>query len=171
VAERDAVLLDWGGVMTGDLFGSFAAYCENAGLEPGALADLFRHDREARTLLIDFECGRMEEGAFEERLAGALGLSSHNGLVEGLMAGVTADEHDAATRAGPYGLLNAVLDELVDVGALSSERRQGADVACWAAVHGYAELHVHGPLRDVPAMFRDQVLESVLDVVHRGLLG
>ena len=86
-------------------------------------------------------------------------------------AGVTPDAHDAATRAGPYGVLNAVLDELVDVGALSSERRQGADVACWSAVHGYAELHVHGPLRDVPAEFRDQVLESVLDVVHRGLLG
>ena len=84
---------------------------------------------------------------------------------------MTPDSHDAATRAGPVRVLNAVLDELVDVGALSSERRQGADVACWAAVHGYAELHVHGPLRDVPAELRDQVLESVLDVVHRGLLG
>jgi AcrR family transcriptional regulator len=86
-------------------------------------------------------------------------------------AGLTPDEHDSTTEAGPYGVLNAVLDELVDVGALTPERRQGADVTCWAVVHGYAELHVHGPLRDVPAEFRDQVLESVLDVVHRGLVG
>ena len=87
-----------------------------------------------------------------------------------------ADGHDVlgegvSTPLGPYGVLNAVLDELVEVGALSPERRQGADVACWAAVHGYAELHVHGPLREMPAELRDQVLESVLDVVHRGLLG
>jgi predicted lipid carrier protein YhbT len=37
-------------------------------------------------------------------------------------------------------------------------------------VHGYAELHVHGPLREVPPDLRDQALEAVLDVVHRGLL-
>lgn len=73
--------------------------------------------------------------------------------------------------AGPYAVLNAVLDELVEVGAVTAERRHGADVACWAMVHGYAELHVHGPLREVPAEVRDRALESVLDVVHRGLLG
>jgi len=67
--------------------------------------------------------------------------------------------------------LNAVLDELVEAGALSPERRQGADVACWAGVHGFAELHVHGPLRDLPAAMRDETLEAVLDVIHRGLLG
>jgi len=78
--------------------------------------------------------------------------------------------HGAATE-GPYAVLNAVLDELVEVGAMAPERRQGADVACWAVVHGYAELHVYGPLHAVPAELRDQALESVLDVVHRGLIG
>jgi AcrR family transcriptional regulator len=80
------------------------------------------------------------------------------------------EPHSAAV-AGPYGVLNAVLDELVETGGLRPERRAGADVACWSAVHGYAELHVHGPLREMPAELRDQVLESVLDVVHRGLVG
>lgn len=79
--------------------------------------------------------------------------------------------HDSTTQAGPYGVLNAVLDELVEAGALTPARRRGADVACWAVVHGYAELHVHGPLREVPSEMRDQVLESVLDVIHRGLIG
>jgi AcrR family transcriptional regulator len=76
-----------------------------------------------------------------------------------------------APPAGPYAVLNRVLDDLVAVGALPPARRAGADVACWAAVHGYAELHLHGPLREVPAGLRDQALEAVLDVVHRGLLG
>lgn len=80
-------------------------------------------------------------------------------------------DHDSATSAGPYGVLNAVLDELVETGALTPQRRRGADVACWATVHGYAELHVNGPLRQLPATMRDEVLESVLDVVHRGLVG
>jgi AcrR family transcriptional regulator len=80
-------------------------------------------------------------------------------------------EHDSASRTGPYGVLNAVLDELVEAGRLPPERRVGADLACWSAVHGYAELHVRGPLREVPAQHRDRVLESVLDVVHRGLVG
>jgi AcrR family transcriptional regulator len=85
--------------------------------------------------------------------------------------GPEAHQAEEARVAGPYAVLNAVLDELVAAGALTPERRQGADVACWAAVHGYAELHVHGPLREVPAEMRDQVLEGVLDVVHRGLIG
>ena len=32
-AERSAVLLDWGGVMTSNLFGSFAAFCADEGLD------------------------------------------------------------------------------------------------------------------------------------------
>jgi hypothetical protein len=68
-------------------------------------------------------------------------------------------------------VLNAVLDELVDCGAVTPEHRQGADVACWAMVHGFAVLHVDGPLRDLPAALRDPLLEAVLDVCERGLLG
>ena len=67
-------------------------------------------------------------------------------------------------------MLNGVLDELVECGAVTPARRQGADVACWAAVHGFATLHVDGPLHEVPAEIRDALLEAVLDVVHRGLI-
>jgi hypothetical protein len=38
-------------------------------------------------------------------------------------------------------------------------------------VHGFAELHVHGPLRELPAEMRAAMLEQVLDVVERGLVG
>jgi AcrR family transcriptional regulator len=82
-----------------------------------------------------------------------------------------AVHRDPATLTGPFAFLNSILDELVEVGALAPELREGADVACWAMVHGYAELHVHGPLREVPAEMRDQMLEPVLDVVQRGLIG
>ena len=70
---------------------------------------------------------------------------------------------------GPYAVLNAVLDEMVTAGSVTPERRIGADVGCWATVHGFSELCVHGPLRDLPADQRTAMLESVLTMVHRGL--
>jgi len=91
-AERSAVLLDWGGVMTGDLFGSFRAFCADEGLDPDVLANLFRHDPDARALLIDFECGRIEEEEFAPRLATTLGLGWHDGLIDGLFARVALDD-------------------------------------------------------------------------------
>jgi putative hydrolase of the HAD superfamily len=90
--DRSAVLLDWGGVMTGDLFGSFRAFCAAEGLGPDVLANLFRHDRDARALLIDFECGRLEEADFEPQLATALGVSDHDGLIDRLFAGSALDD-------------------------------------------------------------------------------
>ena len=76
---------------------------------------------------------------------------------------------DPATMTGPYAVLNSVLDELVACGAVTPERRQGADVACWAMVHGFSTLCVDGPLREMPQEMRGPLLEVVLDVVHRGL--
>jgi len=82
------------------------------------------------------------------------------------------DVHREVERiVGPYAVLNGVLDELVECGAVSVARRRGADVACWAMVHGFASLHVDGPLQEVPAEMRDALLETVLDVVHRGIVG
>jgi AcrR family transcriptional regulator len=77
---------------------------------------------------------------------------------------------DGGDLTGPYAVLNAVLDELVECGAMPPGRRKGADVGCWAMVHGYAELHVHGPLRELPPEIRRAMLEVVLDLVQRGLL-
>jgi putative hydrolase of the HAD superfamily len=89
--ERSAVLLDWGGVMTTSLFDSFAEFCTTEGLDADALRDLFRGDREARTLLIDFECGRIEEADFEPRLAVALGVAEHADLIDRLFAASKLD--------------------------------------------------------------------------------
>jgi putative hydrolase of the HAD superfamily len=90
--ERGAVLLDWGGVMTSSPFGSFSAFCAAEGLDADALRELFRGDHDARALLIDFECGRVEEAEFEPRLAAALGVGAHEGLVDRLFAGSLVDD-------------------------------------------------------------------------------
>lgn len=71
--------------------------------------------------------------------------------------------------AGAYLLLGRCLDDLVAVGAMPAERRPGADVGCWAAVHGFAVLCLTGPLRELPEAERDGALDVLLGVVERGL--
>jgi AcrR family transcriptional regulator len=72
-------------------------------------------------------------------------------------------------RVGPYGILAEALDELVLTGVLPAERRPGAELACWAAVHGFAMLVLEGPLRELPAADRGRELDGLLDRVARGL--
>lgn len=67
----------------------------------------------------------------------------------------------------PYGILTAALDDLVAVGYLDAARRPGAEVTCWAAVHGFAVLVTEGPLRGLGAAERDATLATMLDTLDR----
>jgi AcrR family transcriptional regulator len=78
------------------------------------------------------------------------------------------------TKAGPGGrtpfeLLGVALDDLVAAGELPAERRQGAELVAWSAVHGLAMLILQGPLRDLPADLARVVAEQVLDMADRGI--
>lgn len=103
-AERRGLLVDWGGVLTTDLFASFAAFCAAEGLDPDRLRRAFRHDTSARENLIALEEGRLQEAEFEPRLAAILGVEPE-GLVDRLFAGshaepVMIDAVRSARRAG-----------------------------------------------------------------------
>lgn len=79
--------------------------------------------------------------------------------------------NSSSTRVPPpFALLVAALDELVVDGALSPAGRIGAEWPCWSAVHGFAELVVHGPLRDQPAKVVQQLAEQTVDVAVAGIL-
>jgi len=51
------LLVDWGGVMTSNVFDAFRAFCELEGLEPDELGRRFREDTISRELLIALETG------------------------------------------------------------------------------------------------------------------
>jgi putative hydrolase of the HAD superfamily len=87
---RSALLVDWGGVLTTNLFSSFGAFCESEGIAPETLAVRFRGDAEFRSLLIAFEEGKIEEDAFEEGLAGMLGVEAAR-LIDRMFAHVGPD--------------------------------------------------------------------------------
>lgn len=69
----------------------------------------------------------------------------------------------------PYELLGISLDELVEAGELPPERRPGAEVLAWSAVHGLASLALEGPLRGLAPEEREQFCPRVVDMVDRGL--
>ncbi|MGI8880261.1 MAG: TetR/AcrR family transcriptional regulator [Jatrophihabitans sp.] len=70
---------------------------------------------------------------------------------------------------GPFDLLSARLDELVEAGVLPAERRPGAEFAAWSMVHGLSTLLVDGPLRFLPDAEAQALITAVLEVVKRGL--
>jgi putative hydrolase of the HAD superfamily len=87
---RSALLIDWGGVLTTNLFASFQAYCIRAEIDPKLLMGRFRTDPEARKLLIALETGVLDEAAFERRFAKLLEVEP-DGLIDGMFAGVEPD--------------------------------------------------------------------------------
>lgn len=59
------LLVDYGGVLTTDLFDSFRAFCATEGLAPDTVRRRFREDRACRELLIGLETGQLPEEEFE----------------------------------------------------------------------------------------------------------
>jgi epoxide hydrolase-like predicted phosphatase len=66
-----ALLIDWGGVLTTSMMGSFEAFGRREGVD---VRTAFRDDPEAREALIELETGRIEIATFEARLGAALGV-------------------------------------------------------------------------------------------------
>src|SRR2546421_9123917 len=94
------LLIDYGGVLTSNLFESFRSFCELEGLEPDVIGRRFREDRECRTLLIGLETGKLGEADFETGLADLLGIKADD-LIDRLFAGSSPDQAmlDAVLRA------------------------------------------------------------------------
>lgn len=111
-AEGAALLVDFGGVLTTNIWTAFAEFCEREGLDRGAVKELFRSDPQAMGLLRGLETGELDEAAFEPSFAALLGLPDHEGLIERLFAGLRPDELMVgavrAARAGgvPTGLIS-----------------------------------------------------------------
>ena len=105
------LLVDWGGVLTTDVFASFEAFCVAEGLQPGRVRDAFMKDPLARELLADFECGRLADADFERGLGAVLEVTEPDGLIERLFGGLRADDvmQDAVTAFRAAGVRTGLL--------------------------------------------------------------
>jgi putative hydrolase of the HAD superfamily len=149
---HDGLLIDFGGVLTTNVFESFAAFCREEGLDPDTVATRFRADAAARDLLGELEEGRIGKADFEARFAPMLGVERHDGLIARLFAGMKPDEamFDAVAAARRAGVRTGLVsnswgeegydrtrfDELFDVLVISGElgiRKPAPDIYSLAA--------------------------------------
>jgi putative hydrolase of the HAD superfamily len=109
--ERDGLLVDFGGVLTTNIWESFGAFCETEGLEPDAVKAMFRERGEGLALLRALERGEVSDEDFERDFGALLGVGPDR-LIERLFAGLGPDEAmiaavEAVRAAGiPTGLIS-----------------------------------------------------------------
>jgi putative hydrolase of the HAD superfamily len=120
---RTALIVDFGGVLTTEIWPAFAAFCRGEGLDENAVRELFKSDPRALADLRELEMGTVEPAEFEARFAGHLGIPDRaEGLIGRLFAGLTPDEEMIAVvrahrKSGkPTGLISnswgrAIYDE------------------------------------------------------------
>ena len=110
------------------------------------------------------EFARTEPGWFRTAFSSARAHAR-----DGSAADNAEPEPEPAPVPNPYDVLSARLDELVEVGTLTPERRVGAEYAAWSAVHGLSSLLLDGPLRELPESEIENAIEAVLGAIGRGL--
>ena len=86
------LLVDFGGVLTTNVFDSFKQFCVTEGLDPQTVKRLFREDPDALAELRRLEKGELTEEQFSEHFGPMLGVSDTEGLVDRLFAGMGPDE-------------------------------------------------------------------------------
>ena len=80
-----------------------------------------------------------------------------------------AGQTDETNSAPPYLALVEALDAMTEAGALTPERRDGAEWPCWSAVHGFAELALRGPLRGTGRREMESLAQRTVDDIIAGL--
>ncbi len=103
--------MDFGGVLTTDIWSAFAGFCEAEGLAPDAVKDAFRSNPDALKLLRGLETGELDEAAFEPRFGAVLGIENTEGLIGRLFAGLSPDEQmvGAVRSARAKGVKTALI--------------------------------------------------------------
>jgi epoxide hydrolase-like predicted phosphatase len=126
----DALLIDWGGVLTTSMMGSFDAFGVREGLGEHAVRQAFKDHPGP---LIELECGRIDIPTFETRFAAVLHVSPED-LARRLTAEVRPDHamRDAVREIHDNGIRTALVSnswrrddydvlDLFDVVVLSGE--------------------------------------------------
>lgn len=105
-----ALLLDFGGVITSSLARRMAEYCVSHGLPPDTIVAALTRTEQGRAVSALAEAGQVPQREFEVMLAGQLGVPA-DGLVAGIISGLRprTEMLDLAARARAAGVATAVL--------------------------------------------------------------
>jgi putative hydrolase of the HAD superfamily len=187
VPELRGLLVDWGGVLTTDVFASFAAFCEAEGLPPETVRERFRgEDPAARDLLAGLETGELTREQFEPRFAALFGVAA-DGLIARLFGGIGPDEDMIAvvrTARGAgltTGLLSnswtledydrAMIDALFDACVISGEvgmRKPEPAIYALAAERMGLPPEAIAFVDDLPGNLKPARALGMTTILHRG---
>ena len=123
-APRRGLLIDWGGVLTTNVFESFEAFCVAEGLQPERVREAFAGEPRAGELLAEFECGRLANADFERQFGAVLGVQQPEGLIERLFGRMRGDDvmQDAVIAFKAAGVRTGLLSN--SWGAETYDRRR-----------------------------------------------
>jgi epoxide hydrolase-like predicted phosphatase len=139
-----ALVVDFGGVLTTSIWPAFAAFCDQEGLAPDTVRDLFRGDARALKLLRGLETGELADEEFERQFGALLGVDEHEGLIERMFAGLATDEEmvGAVRAARGAGLATGLISNSWGLGIYE---RAPVDLFDVSVISGEVGMHKPQP--------------------------
>jgi putative hydrolase of the HAD superfamily len=141
------LLVDYGGVLTTNVFESFRAFCRGEGLDPGIMKQLFRGSPEALTAVRGLETGELSEDEFAERFGEMLGLAPERraGLVDRMFDHIRPEKAmvGALRRARAVGIRTGLLSN--SMGASRYDRSIFPELFDGVVISGDVGMHKPQP--------------------------
>jgi len=113
-------LVDFGGVLTTNVFDSFRTFCEDEGLDPDAIKRRFRDDPRALECVRGLERGEIGAEDFSERFGALLelDLDRRAGLVDRMFGHIQPDDQmvEAVRRARAQGVKTGLISNSMGAG-------------------------------------------------------
>jgi putative hydrolase of the HAD superfamily len=141
----NGLLIDWGGVLTSNVFDSFRDFCVAEGLEPDAVKRLFREEPRARELVRGLETAALSEDEFGERFGELLELDDRTRLIERMFGGVRGDERmlGAVRAVRAAGVRTGLISN--SMGGASYDRSVFGELFDGVVISGEVGLHKPQP--------------------------
>jgi putative hydrolase of the HAD superfamily len=139
------LIVDYGGVLTSNVFDAFRDFCREEGLDPETVRQLFRDDPRALQLVRSLEVGEIEEEEFSSGFGGLLGIRDSNGLVDRIFGRVEADDDMVAAvkRAKASGVRTGLLSN--SMGTSRYDRTVFPELFDGVVISGEVGLHKPQP--------------------------
>ena len=179
--------MDFGGVLTSNVFDSFRAFSEAEGIDPQSVKSLFRDNPEALALVRSLEVGEISEEDFSRDFGELLGIDDREDLVNRMFGGIRPDEAMVAAvkRARAAGVRTVLVSN--SMGAGRYDRAAFPELFDGVVISGEVGLHKPQPeifelacervgLRPSDCVFVDDLRENcdgaeavgMTAVLHRG---
>ena len=178
--EHEGLLVDFGGVLTTNIWESFGSFCDLEGLERDAVRGLFRERGEGLALLRRLERGAVTDEEFERDFGAMLGVEPE-GLIGRLFAGLSPEERmiDAVRSARDRGVRTGLISNSWGTGIYERAPLRIFDAT---VISGDVGLHKPQPeiyrlgaerlgLEPADCVFVDDLRENIAGAEAVGMLG